>query len=327
MEKNELISVVIPVYNVEPYLRECVDSVLAQTYLNYEIILVDDGSTDDSGAICDAYSKNYEKVRVIHQENRGLSEARNNGCKNARGAYIYFLDSDDWIDPDALELMLDKAVKGSADIVFFDAVSFEDKTKALSENQTYIRHNTYCADRGINVFAELQKNREFRSVVYLLLIKKEFIDANGLSFYPGIVYEDLLYTLKAFCLADRVVYLPKHFYHRRYRQGSITKSKKTKKNYISIETVFYEVFKFIKDSGLDENEAVKQYLIRCAFSAVNIFDDLEYEDKRLCKNNAYELKKIIRSENAFGSKVLYARCYGKLPWAFSRLLEKAHLLP
>ena len=106
MENQALISVIIPVYNVEEYLCECVDSVLVQTYQNFEIILVDDGSTDSSGRICDEYAEKDSRISVIHQENRGPSKTRNTGLNNANGKYIYFLDSDDYIENNALELLV-----------------------------------------------------------------------------------------------------------------------------------------------------------------------------------------------------------------------------
>ena len=126
MEQQELISVIIPVYNVEKYLRECIDSVLNQSYQNLEIILVDDGSTDSSGEICDEYEKQDIRIRVIHQKNQGLSGARNTGFQNANGEYVYFLDSDDWIVPEAIKCLVKRAEEESADVVFFEAFSFED---------------------------------------------------------------------------------------------------------------------------------------------------------------------------------------------------------
>ena len=111
-----MISIIVPVYNVEPYLRKCLDSILDQTYRDLEILVVDDGSTDGSGKICDDYKKD-ERVRVFHTENRGLSAARNLGLDNATGDWIGFVDSDDWIEPDMYEVMLRKAEETGADIV------------------------------------------------------------------------------------------------------------------------------------------------------------------------------------------------------------------
>ena len=110
MENTPLLSVIVPVYNVEDYLGRCVDSILAQTYKNLEVILVDDGAKDSSGSVCDAYAGKDDRVRVIHKENGGLSSARNAGLDICRGTYIAFVDSDDWIEPDAYENMLKTAL-------------------------------------------------------------------------------------------------------------------------------------------------------------------------------------------------------------------------
>ena len=117
MSTNPLISVIVPVYNVEKYLGKCVDSILAQTYENLEIILVEDGTKDNSGAICDAYAAKDSRIRVIHKENGGLSSARNAGMDIARGEYFGFVDSDDWIEPKMYETLLNLAEKYHADLV------------------------------------------------------------------------------------------------------------------------------------------------------------------------------------------------------------------
>ena len=117
MEQNPLISVIVPVYNVEAWLPRCGDSILSQTYENLEILLVDDGSTDDSGLICEEYAKKDTRIRVIHKENGGLSSARNSGLDAASGEYIGFVDSDDWIEPEMYAEMLSLMLKSDAQIV------------------------------------------------------------------------------------------------------------------------------------------------------------------------------------------------------------------
>lgn len=112
-----MISVIIPVYNVEPYLRKCLDSVVNQTYKELEIFIIDDGSTDGSGAICDEYVKADKRIRVFHTENRGLSCARNLGLDEVKGEWIGFVDSDDWIEPDMYEVLLTRAKETGADVV------------------------------------------------------------------------------------------------------------------------------------------------------------------------------------------------------------------
>ena len=119
MERMPKISIIVPIYNVAPYLRQCMDSIIQQTYPNIEIICVDDGSTDESGTIADEYAKKDSRVRVIHQENQGLSAARNAGYSRSTGEYIMYLDSDDWIDLDTCETAIDIALKYDAELVFW----------------------------------------------------------------------------------------------------------------------------------------------------------------------------------------------------------------
>ena len=139
VEDYGLISVIIPVYNVEQYLKQCVDSILSQTYKNIEIILVDDGSSDSSGIICDEYAHKHGNIKVIHKKNAGLSEARNSGLVVANGSYIAFIDSDDWISNDNFEKMITEIKKQDSDFVFSDGVNFEDSDKGYRIKQGYIR--------------------------------------------------------------------------------------------------------------------------------------------------------------------------------------------
>ena len=170
-----MISVIVPVYNVEPYLRKCLDSIVAQTYTDLEILVIDDGSTDRCGAICDSYAERDPRIRVFYTENRGLSAARNLGLDHATGEYIGFVDSDDWIEPDMYEVLLKKAVQTDADIVtcrFFQ--EYRDRTEEFPgpENEfategdeilrTYLFNKRICQDAWNNLYkAEL-----FRSVRY-----------------------------------------------------------------------------------------------------------------------------------------------------------------
>lgn len=322
MEKKELISVIIPVYNVEKYLIECVDSVLNQTYTNFEIILVDDGSTDESGRICDEYAAKDSKVKVIHQENKGLSEARNSGFFNATGKYVYFLDSDDWILPETLEKLLDKAERKNADMVFFDAYSFEDGRPEKEIKQNYQRKNLYKTDRGYKVFSELQKHKEYHSAVPLMFLRKIFLEENKICFEPGILYEDMIYTYEVFCRADSVAYICENFYQRRYRSNSIMTSKKTSKNFYSAKCVYSNVCKVSQKLNLSEEEGARDYIVRCAFNALNYYKALSKEEKNNCKKDYIELKSNILKDNGYGNRALKMRCYGTMPWFVYKCIEK-----
>ena len=142
---NPLLSVIVPVYNTKKYLRECVDSILAQTYKNYEIILVDDGSTDGSAEVCDEYADKYDVISVIHKENCGLLHTRKVGFLAAKGIYISYIDSDDFIEPEMYEYMMSKIIENNAEIATCNIV-FDRDGKKLPLS-TYDKEGFYNKER------------------------------------------------------------------------------------------------------------------------------------------------------------------------------------
>lgn len=321
MENQALISVIIPVYNVEEYLRECVDSVINQTYKNIEILLIDDGSTDSSGIICDEYAAKDERIRVIHQQNAGLSVARNTGIEASNGDYIYFLDSDDYIDESALEILLSIAVTDNSEIVFCDAVSFAD-TNDFKVNQNYIRKNTYNRNSGYSVFSEMTENKEFHSAACLMFFNKQFIDNNSLSFVPYILHEDMVFSFIALCKAKAVSQCRQALYYRRYRKSSIMTGKKSKKHFSSCISVYRHNSDFTKNLKQEDNGAAIDFVCRCAFNVFNVYEKLDKKDKKDCKNELITFTKDVLANNAFGNTALKMRCYGKIFWVLFKIFEK-----
>lgn len=322
MENQALISVIIPVYNVEQYLCECVDSVINQTYKNLEIILVDDGSTDSSGKICDDYAEKDTRITVIHQKNGGLSEARNTGLSESDGKYIYFLDSDDYIAPDTLETLIVIAEKDNSDIVFFDAISFTDPND-FSITQNYIRNNKYTTDKGVNVFRAMVQKKEFRSAVPLLFLQKDFIAKSNLRFIPRILHEDMIFTYQALCVADTVSQCAKALYYRRYRKDSIMTSSKSKKHFLSCIDVCKINTEFTHDIlKTDIPVECNQYLSRCAFNVFNVYDKLCSSDCKTYKKVLKEFKQYVVENNAFSDTALKMRCYGKIFWFIYKVFDK-----
>ena len=179
------ISIIVPVYNVEEYLAECVNSLLAQTKKEIEIILVDDGSTDMSGSICDEYAEKYPNIYVIHQENMGQSIARNKGVQHSKGKYILYLDSDDYIDKRTCEVLFDAAIKTGSDIVRGDMIGHKRETE--NDGKTVI-----TAD----YLASSIKNKYYDIVAMLDLVKKEVLHNRNIKFIENCFYEDQEYTLK-----------------------------------------------------------------------------------------------------------------------------------
>ena len=215
---EDKISVIVPVYNVAAYLERCVSSILKQTYDNLEIILVDDGSTDGSGKACDEYSSIDKRVHVIHQENRGLSEARNSGLKVATGKYIFFCDSDDYIESGCLEEMLKRLKREHADVVAcgFDTVYDETSSEKVF---TIVMDSKPGRWSGRQSVIEMMRSTNVCSVVWNKLYKKELFE--GLSFPKGIQNEDEAITYKLLYRAGIVSYTPDTLYNYYQRNNSI----------------------------------------------------------------------------------------------------------
>ena len=154
MELNEtpLISVIIPVYNVEPYFRQCLNSVVGQTYEKLEILIIDDGSTDECGKICDEYAERDGRIKVFHTENRGLSAARNLGIDEAGGEYINFIDSDDWFELNAIETAVNAAIDSKADIVCFRYVKEYKNTRKVDSFAEYYEKTVFNGDEIIKEY-------------------------------------------------------------------------------------------------------------------------------------------------------------------------------
>lgn len=221
------VSVIIPVYNVEKYLRECIDSVINNTLTDIEIICVDDGSTDNSSQILKEYAHKESRIVVIHKENGGLSSARNAGMDVAQGEYILFLDSDDYIEPRALEYLYAESKKDNLDQMFFGAKSFYDygngiKNKYNNYDSYYTRKAAYDGVMtGRKMFAIMSENAEYKPSACLQINKRVFLNENKIRFIEGIIYEDNPFTLECLSLSQRVRYENINLYNRRLRENSI----------------------------------------------------------------------------------------------------------
>ncbi len=221
-EKNPLISVIVPVYNVEQYLHRCIDSILAQTYTNLEIILVDDGSPDRSGEICDAYAVQDSRVKAIHQENGGLSAARNAGLDICTGEYITFVDSDDYIEPDMIQTLLHN-IK-NADMCgcgMFRESSEKGILFKIQPNEEYrLSGSTVLRWRYSGKSGALQINE---SCIWGKLFRKKLFEQ--LRFKDGIVFEDIHLMSYLLLSCKEVCHLPYVGYHYIVNPDSITNKK------------------------------------------------------------------------------------------------------
>ena len=226
-------SIIIPVYNVEKYLRQCLDSVLAQTYPDWEAICVNDGSTDSSPAILKEYADKDKRIKVIHQSNMGVSGARNTGIRESQGDYLFFLDSDDWIDVEGLG-RLSGVIEGE-DVVCFNGVVYEEN------NDYYNQPDVLCNEEfedGWSFYSKYAcENRQFNFTrVWNKCYRRIFLLKNDLWFYPGIYHDDNLFTPIVCYYAKRVKQISIPIYYYRIRAGSIM----TTSNFLekAIDTVF-----------------------------------------------------------------------------------------
>jgi glycosyltransferase involved in cell wall biosynthesis len=259
-----LVSVVIPVYNVERYLRDCVDSVLGQSYSNLDVILVDDGSADGGPQICDRYAELDPRVRVIHQENEGVSAARNRGLEIAQGEYIYFLDSDDYIAEDALEKVQAKAVEDNLDVVLFDGLAVDEFGEFTGDNRWMIRRGTYSGVYdGQVMFSAMRGNADYSPVVQRLFIRKQVLQECSLRFYNGIFHEDELFTFLLMMHCRRCGHLPESLFYRRWRSGSIMTSPTTVRNVMGYLCIFEGMATYYSDNRLegDVERAVRKHVV------------------------------------------------------------------
>lgn len=207
-----MVSIIVPVYNVEKYLRRCVDSIIAQTYSEWEALLIDDGSTDSSGTICDEYANRDNRIRCYHKKNGGQSSARNEGLEHACGEQIAFCDADDWLTTDFLEICMTEYKKYEADIVTANYYNYYDDNKC--EPVFDIKANYAVLDNRMAMKRLLENDGTSSSVCARIYDKKIF---DNIRFEDGMLFEDAAISYKLFMNADKVVFVSKpleYYYHR-----------------------------------------------------------------------------------------------------------------
>lgn len=257
------VSVVIPVYNTAQYLPECLDSVVSQTLDDIEIICVNDGSTDGSADILREYARRDARFTIIEQANAGISGARNAAVATSQSDYLHFLDGDDFMDLDALEVLHEQASRNELDVLFFDAIPFFEDSAMEEEHSSYksyySRKSEYSGvTSGGELLTRMSLNDEYRPSACLQLIRRDFYISAGLSFYEGILHEDNLFSFTCALQADRVEYVPKPYYHRRVRAGSVMTADKSVANFKGFFVSYLEMLRFavVRDFDDKTSEAV-----------------------------------------------------------------------
>lgn len=240
------VSVILPVYNVASYLDEAFQSLIQQSLREIEIIAINDGATDNSQEYIDKYMALDPRIKCVKQVNQGLSGARNSGIRLIQGEYVYFMDSDDIIETDALETCYYYAKHNDADVCLFDAKLFYennakqvpwnyDRSKFLIENHKY---------QGKDLFNNLIDKEQHRAVVWLQFIKGDYLKKLNLTFFPGIIHEDELFTPQLLLQTENIYYLNKKFIKHRVRSSSIQGGAYSKRNINCYLTVIDELLKW-----------------------------------------------------------------------------------
>lgn len=294
---SPLVSIIVPTYNVERYVEECIDSLLNQTYKNIEIIVIDDGSKDATVYLLAKYA---DKIKlIVHGNNKKQGARRNEGIKKAQGKYLYFIDSDDWIEPDTIEKTVANLEETNADLVRFNgAVFYEGDTALINEG-----HYNFASQLKENrVYAQeeaIQKNRKtFSASPCLYVVKKELIDRYNLYFLEGVLHEDEYFTTRLFTVIDSMTYLNEDFYHRRYRTAS-TMTENTKQHKVKSFESYLEVFEALEKEYTSEkySKNQKEFIKRQLISIYNGLSTSSVDLKR--KRQLKQLKSISIKDKLF----------------------------
>lgn len=262
INNNPLISIVVPVYNVEKYLDRCIRSLVNQTYDNIEIILVDDGSTDNSGRMCDKYKEDDKRIILIHQKNKGLSGARNSGVEIARGEYIIFVDSDDYIDNNAIKYLYYVVNKYRADIVtFMRNYVYDYKIVQSKKNNQSVK--IYKKDEGLIALLKGKIATTAPMKIYKSSIVKNY------KFPLGKIHEDNFTVYRYFTMASVVVTVNKAlYYYSCEREASITAQQFDERNLVKIDAA-KEIIEYVMENEPDLIKYAKSFYCISCLSLIN----------------------------------------------------------
>ena len=306
---DKTVSIIIPVYNVEKYLNRCMESIVKQTYADLQIILVDDGSKDKSGAMCDAWERKDSRITVIHQKNGGLSNARNTGMKHAKGEYLIFVDSDDVAAPEMTEQLIGLIEAEDADISICGVSHiFDENNIRFEKNQT----ETMSYDRN-SAIKEMWYQKSFLPSAWGKAYKKSLFE--NLGFTEGILFEDIDIMHELFWRSNKIVYKNQALYGYVHREDSITTAKFSERD-CDILKIAEKILKFAKKNNEALIPAAEAYAVTAAFRIyLNVpVENTKFKSYRiraeelLCKYGKTVLKdKKVRNKTKY-ALILYFYC-------------------
>ena len=297
------VSVVIPFYNVEDYLRECLDSIVNQTLEDIEIICVNDGSTDNSLKIAEEFANSDDRIKIFSQENKGASGSRNHGVKKSQGDYIYFMDSDDILELNALEDLYDFSLSNNLDILIFKIIAFNDETGEKSTLKYYEMPFLKPFNEKVFNYKDLGENALRLAVSPPgKLFKRDLI--HSIEFLEGYIFEDNLYFAEAMLKAERVSFLDKYYYNRRMRQNSVMSSKTIK--FADCITIANKIIELFKDENVYEyfKKPIIEMKIATAYNRFSQVDS-EYKEEffQRIKEDFSNFKPEFEEDDVFNNEI------------------------
>lgn len=277
MKKMKLVTVIIPVYNAEEYLDRCIKSVINQSYKNIEIILVDDGSTDNSGSICDKYKDVDKRIKTIHKENAGVSEARNSGLEMASGYYINFVDADDYIDKDMIRKLVTAIENTKSEIAICNY--YYNKSTNLENTMSVT-----------NIMEKILSKKYFRGYVFNKLYKKELI--NKIRFHSDIyIAEDLLFNCEYLLKCKKCSYLNEKLYYYCDNKNS-TLNKKINSKYLTIIDAYEKIEKIYKENYSEIIEKLYEDILK-------IICDIIYRNSKNCEEERLNIMDLMPQKKKY----------------------------
>ena len=318
------LSIIVPVYNVEDYIKECIDSLLLNDIPDMELLLVDDGSTDNSGQICDEYVQRDKRVIVLHKENGGLSSARNYGLDHAKGDYIGFVDSDDIVNKMMFSTMLNTAQRYHADIAICGIQYFTDSlidtspcvhSDVLIVSEDNSRYKLFISPQGMGDYAVNK-------------IYKRELFATGIQFPEDHIFEDIFTSYKLFDKAKRVICLDKDYYYYRLRKGSISHGKKFNPKMVDIVYSTGEQLEFIRENAPEYLPLANQkYLDANVIEYKHLSENGKlFKERKLVKYVKKNITDLLNSDfviSRFRNEATQIR-KGVFSWRFGLLVTKVY---
>lgn len=321
---NEMITIIIPIYNLEKYIEKCIESVLDQTYTNIEIILIDDGSSDKSLEICNRYSKRDKRIKILHQENKGVSSARNLGIKKARGKYIIFIDGDDYIERTMLETLYCNLINNNADISICEFLYVDEeknKRKRVNDNEIILLNKQ-------EFYRYLIDTKYFCGYLFNKLIRIDLIiNERGITLFDEEIHvcEDLLFLASIAKNVRKVIYTTQAYYYYVQRENSTIKQLYTYKRLTNFNAL-KKVIEIYKNENIDVDMEFELRFLKFTSEALFLMQYLKIKDdilKKQIKEKSKEYYKKYRKNRNINKK---ERLKIKLEFYFPNIIGRIKFL-